>query len=115
MSAEEWDAIKGHPLLSNQFKNGSLEWMHGHGPDDQKTSGNGNGKTVESKPSDEPKGDEEAHTLRGLTVREAREMLEDTLDLNLLEKWKAVETRKVLVSVIEKQIKKLTEPEPKKS
>ena len=42
-------------------------------------------------------------------------MLEDTLDLNLLEKWKAVETRKVLVSVIEKQIKKLTEPEPKKS
>jgi len=115
ITPEEWKAIKDHPMLPHRFEVGALVWVDGKGPDDFP-------KKPADDAKDDPQTDDEEDTpeekgasdnpLDGVNVKATREIIEETYDLDLLAKWKDGETRKVVISAIEKQEKKIV-PSPK--
>lgn len=49
------------------------------------------------------------HSLSDLSLKDAKEIVSNTLDIVQLEKWQKTETRKGLMPVLEEQILKVTE------
>lgn len=122
VTLEEWEAIKKHPLLQYRFDQGHLVWIDGKSPMDMERKaaekaiqpGDEDGKGA---PADAGEGDGDGqdegddNALAGCNVKTASEIVKETYDLNLLEKWKAKEERKSVVSAIDEQIKKITAPD----
>lgn len=51
--------------------------------------------------------EETAKSLSDVNVAKAKELIRNTQDYNLLMHWKAVETRKVVIAEIDKQLKRI--------
>jgi len=113
LTPDQWAAIKDHPLLPARFATGDLQWLDGKSPDDLKKE---KPSKVESKvESKTPEKVEEKNPLADCNAKEAREIIDETLDVTLLEKWKAGEKRKAISVIIDKQIQKILEPEKKEA
>lgn len=92
-----WNKVKDHPLLQERFDSGALVWVKGPKDEVKKAK-------AEALPPVEDDGD----ALAGTTVEEAKKLVTDTFDLNLLKKWSETETRKSVLKAIEAQVDKVT-------
>lgn len=98
VSDKVWDSVKDNPLVKARLSNGEIVLMKvsTQAPQDSKAS---------------QAGAPAAYSLAELNANEAKEIVKETLDLKLLEAWKEKETRKAVVTAIEKQIESLAKPE----
>ncbi len=99
ISSDEWELIKDHPELKSLFKSKDFTFIEGKEP----------GKAGHAV------SDEAENPLLGMSVSEAKEFVAKTLDINLLEKMKAAESRKSLLDAIDKQVAKLMPTDEEKA
>lgn len=97
ISDDQWELIKDHPGLRSLFDGGDFAFIAGKEP----------GKAASAGETENP--------LLGMSVADAKEFVAKTLDINLLEKMKASESRKTLLDAIEKQIGKLMPTDEEKA
>ena len=105
LTEKQWEKIKNHPLLAYKFDNGHLVFAKGRGPDDYIES-----KVAPKKDSDEEVVSEEENVndlIFSASTKEAKEIVESTFDVKVLEYWKEKETRKGVLSAIEDQLEKI--------
>lgn len=82
-----WDRIVTHPMIQVFLAKDDLE-------------------VVES--------EKEGSGLSGYRPKGAKKLISETYSIDLLDQWKATETRKDVLAAIETQMEKMTAPEPKK-
>jgi len=104
VTEDEWAAMKDHPLLPERFsaKAGGvapLTWVKGRSPEAVKAP-------VEELKT-EPREVTDANPLASFNVKEAKELIETTYDLEALEQWKTLDARKMIQSAIDEQISKI--------
>lgn len=80
ISGEDWEEIKANPGIKKRIENKTIEIV-----DDR--------EDVES-----------SETLKNHNSQKAIELVTQTLDKNLLEKWKELETRTTVLKAIDKQL-----------
>lgn len=110
LTQEQWDAIKDHPLLPARFELEHLVWVEGRSPEDYEED-----LEVELESSDdEQSSGEDGHKKVAVSalvstkkVKQAKELVRNTFDLELLEAWKEDETRSTVLQEIDEQIQKI--------
>lgn len=110
ITQEQWDEIKDHPLLPFRFEEDHLEWLKGKGPDDcvdEEEGVESEGEEIEEKELSEMAND----VLSEYKPKEAKDLVKNTFDVDLLKSWKETEERGAVLKVIDQQIEKLEEPE----
>ena len=103
VDSKVWDKYKDHPLMKERFDTGALVWIRG-GEKAAKPTAPAIVDGVEDVEDDED-------ALAGLTVAEANKIVVETFNLELLEKWADIETRKGVLKVIAEQVEKVTPKE----
>ena len=87
VSKDVWERAKKHPAIKSRIKDGKIVF---------------NG----AKPSDS----EDLGPFEGKNAKDSIEVVEGTLDREVLKKWKDEETRVTVLKAIDAQIEKLTAP-----
>lgn len=90
ISLHEWNGIKKHPGIKHLMskKANLLHWINNNTPE-------------EGKPD---------HALKNLDAQDALIAINKTADVNLLKDWSDIETRREIRTAIDKQIKKIEDP-----
>lgn len=84
VSREQWAQVKDHPAMRRRINQGLIEVLS--------------------------EGDESEHAseLAKLRPNEARRLVAETIDVDVLEKWREVEDRETVLEALEKQVGKVS-------
>lgn len=93
ITQEEWDSIKNHPMINSLFEEEILKWVKGS--PDNKESENKSTVITDFKPA------------------EAKRIVKNTVDLNVLKEFKKAESRNEILELIDSQISLVMPPPPK--
>ena len=100
IQSSDWEKIKNNEALKKKKKNGWLSYAKKF--DDK--------ETVEGVVDFESNDD---YLLESLGVKDAKEMIKQTLDVKLLMEWQKQETRKTVLSAIDEQIAEMLKSDKK--
>lgn len=105
ITEEEWDAIKGNPLLKKRFEMDLVAFVAGKGPDDNyKMPEVSKGRSAPAAPPV----DDNSSPLEGMNAEQSMAVVRKITDLILLERLEQQEERKGVLKVIREQIDKFT-------
>lgn len=98
IQSSDWEKIKNNEALKKWFKNG---WLSYEKKFDLKESEVGEVSVADD------------YLLESLGVKDAKEMIKQTLDVKLLMEWQKQETRKTVLSAIDEQIAEMLKSDKK--
>lgn len=104
---EIWKEAKSHPLIQHRLNSGEITVLaQAKSGVQEKTLKN----DLEKKVSETG---ENSNSLDSYSTNQAKDIVQNTFDLNLLRRWQTEETRKAVYKVVEAQIEKIESYEEK--